>query len=248
MFDQFVVLLYRPRDVRNIGAVVRAMKNMGFHRLRLIEPPPFAAADLLGVAHRSEELLAGLEIYAGIDQALAGLGYLVGTSARRHTRPLRRDVQNLMNELAGHATHGPVGLLFGPEDNGLDNQTLARCQALLSLPVDEAYPSLNLAQAVLLALYELRGALLEAPPPPQRPAAADLATLEACVAAWQHMLRAIEFVKSGNPASVLRPLRALLQRAEPDPREAALLTAIARETVKYLARMSTTSATEQTGE
>lgn len=236
--DQFIVVLNRPRDVRNIGAVVRAMKNMGFRRLRLVEPAPFADNDIRGIAHRSDDILAALEVHAQLPDALADARYVVGTSGRSHAeQPLRGDVRGLAGELiARAATGGPIALLFGPEDNGLDNAALEYCHILLSLPASPDYPSLNLAQAVLLLLYELRQA---GAAPPDAPAAREVAPageIGASMAALGAAVDAVGFVKSGGRTAILRRLRALLQRAEPDSRELALLTAFAREIVYALER------------
>jgi TrmH family RNA methyltransferase len=231
--DIMVVVLHRPRDVRNIGAVVRAMKNMGFTRLRLVQPAPFDPADIGGIAHRSEDILAAMEIFPDLPAALADARYVLGTSARPHPgRPLRQDLRALAGELLARAGAGPLALLFGPEDNGLDSDALDRCNAILSLPASPAYPSLNLAQAALLLLYELRQAAA-APPqgPPPRPAAAA-AELEQTLELADQALRAIDFYKSGDGAATLRAMRAMLLRAAPDSRELALLSAIAREVVK----------------
>jgi TrmH family RNA methyltransferase len=228
-----VVVLHRPRDVRNIGAVVRAMKNMGFSRLRLVEPAPFDAADIGGIAHRSDDIVAAMEVFPDLPAALADTQYVVGTSARPHGgRAPRADLGALAGELLARAAVGPLALLFGPEDNGLDTPALDRCHALLTLPCDPAYPSLNLAQAALLVLYELRRAASgELPAPPPR-AQAPAAELDRCLELVGAAMRAIDFHKSGDGAASERALRAILMRAQPDSRELALIGAIAREVVK----------------
>jgi tRNA/rRNA methyltransferase len=237
MSDSFVIILHQPRDVRNIGAVVRAMKNMGFSRLRLVAPAPFDPADIGGIAHRSEDLLASMETYATLDTALADLHYVVGTSARHHERPVREDVRTLASELVGRAEGHTIGLLFGPEDNGLDTSALDRCNIILRLPVNPAYPSLNLAQAVLLLLYELRNAPVTTMATPPTRELADRTALETCFTAFEQLLTSIEFVKSGSIANAMRPVRELIHRAEPGSREIAMLTAIAREAVQYIKRI-----------
>jgi TrmH family RNA methyltransferase len=237
MLDQFIVILHRPRDVRNIGAVVRAMKNMGFGRLRLVAPAPFNPADLGGIAHRSEDLVATIETFATLDEAIADAHYVLGTSERAHPgRAMRGDPRILAGELVARAAAGPVAVLFGPEDNGLDSAALDRCHAVLALPADPAYPSLNLAQAAMLLLYELRAAAAGPPPGPPERASASAAEVAALMAAAEAAIDAIGFVKSGDGAATLRRLRALLARAEPDSAEAALLTALAREVVHALRR------------
>jgi TrmH family RNA methyltransferase len=237
--DNFIIVLHQPRDVVNIGGVVRAMKNMGLRRLRLVAPAPFDPADIIGIAHRSEDILAVLGIYADLDAALADVTYVVGTSARPHAdHPVwSSDVRALAPELPARATAGPVALLFGPEDNGLDNAALDRCHLVLRLPTDPTYPSLNLAQAVLLLLYELRMAVLvAAPSPPTAAAPATAAQLETLFATWEQALQAVEFFKTGRRTGIMRSLRSLFHRADPTGREVALLTAIAREVVQFLRR------------
>lgn len=231
------VVLFQPRDVRNIGAVVRAMKNMGFNRLRLVQPAPFDPSDLRGIAHRSDDLLRDLATFETLDAALADMQYVVGTSEHVHAeRPLRSDVRTLAGELAVRARTSRTALLFGPEDNGLSHAELDRCHLIVRLPTDPAYPSLNLAQAALLLLYELRMAAdlpAPAPPPPEPATTAQLHTaLDAIAAA----VAAAGFVKSGSGARTLRTLRALLYRAQPNAREAALIAALAREMTTQLRR------------
>jgi len=234
--ENIVVVLHRPRDVVNIGAVVRAMKNMGCRRLRLVDPAPFDPADIRGIAHRSEDVLDALEIAPDLDTALADALLVVGTTARpRGAHAVREDVRALAPQILAQAATGPVALLFGPEDNGLDNQALDRCQLIVRLPVDPVYPSLNLAQAALLLLYELHTAAPAPAPPPAPPPAAQ-AQMETLYAALAQALQTIEFFKTGDAEAKLRSLRRLLQRARPDPREAALLTAVAREIVAFVHR------------
>ncbi len=239
MSDQLIVVLHRPRDVRNIGAVVRAMKNFGFRQLRLVQPAPFDPADLLGIAHRSEDLVGAITQFPDLPAALADARYVLGTSERAHPgRPARSDLRPLAAELLSRAAVGPVALLFGPEDKGLDSDALDRCNAVLTLPADPAYPSLNLAQAALLLLYELRMAAADAPQPPPARLAAPAAELETLSTALGTALDAVGFVKSGDGSATLRRLRALITRAEPDSAEAALLTAFAREIASALRRVS----------
>ncbi|KAB8144641.1 RNA methyltransferase [Chloroflexia bacterium SDU3-3] len=235
--DNIAVVLMHTRDVRNIGGAVRAMKNTGLSQLRLVAPAPFAAEDITGIAHRSEDVLASMRVVPTLGEALADATYVVGTSARaRGDLPARSDVRTLAAELRARAQRGRVALLFGPEDNGLDNAALDRCHALVRLPINPAYTSLNLAQAVLLLGYEL---WMAAPAQPAQPAAssqpATAADLEQCFAEAERALQAIQFFKSGS-APTMRALRQLLQRAEPQAREVALLTAIAREVQAFLRR------------
>jgi TrmH family RNA methyltransferase len=236
--EQVRVVLYQPHDVVNIGGVVRAMMNMGFGALHLVEPAPFAPAAVERIAHRSARVLAAARQHASLDEALADAVYVVGTTERQHGQhPIQTDIRAAAATIVQRAAEGPVALLFGPENNGLDLPALDRCHMLLRLPSAPDYPSLNLAQAVLLLLYELRmtapPALPAAPPAPPPASSAQLAHL---FAAWDEALHAIDFFKQRRPASLLRPLRAAIFRARLNEQQAALLLAIAREIVHALRR------------
>lgn len=237
--DNIVVVLHRPRKLVNIAGVVRAMKNMGLHRLRLVQPAEFSPTAIEPIAHRSGDLLAATTLHEALDDALADAIFVAGTSARpREAGPAPAAPRALAPNLLARAATGPVALLFGPEDNGLTNAELDRCHALVSIPADPAYTSLNLAQAALLIAYELRQAA-ELPPPPHPASAppASAAQLHELFDALAQALAAIEFFKAPQQASAtLRALRGLVHRAEPDAREAALMRAIALETLHFLRR------------
>ncbi|MEN9934894.1 MAG: hypothetical protein RLZZ387_1473 [Chloroflexota bacterium] len=237
--EHLIVVLHRPQRVSNIGAAVRAMKNMGLRRLRLVQPAPFDHADILGIAHRSEDILARLTIHDTLDAALADVTFVVGTTGRPRTAAARVSTpRDAAPSLLARAEHGPVALLFGPEDNGLANEDLDRCHLALTIPTDPAYPSLNLAQALLLVSYELRlAAGASAPtrhPHPYPPATA--AELEQLFQAAERALWGVEFFKAHLAEGMLRTLRGLIHRAEPDARETRLLTAMCVETLRFLRR------------
>ena len=235
--NDILVVLDRPQDTVNIGTVVRAVKNMGFTQLRLVNPRPFDPQELARVAHHAEDVIAAIRVFATLDEALADAVYVVGTSAITHTvRPVRRDIEPLSRELVQKARSGPVALLFGTEDDGLDNAALDRCHVVAALPTNPAYPALNLAQSVLLFLYELsrqasaaaqESASELAAAAPSAPPVAQ-AQLEQMFALWEQALATINFFKY-NPEAVMRTLRQLAFRADLQPREAALLMAIARQ-------------------
>lgn len=245
ILDNVVVVLHCPRTLVNIGGVVRVLKNMGLRALRLVDAPPFEASDITSVAHRSEDILASLQRYEDLDTALADMHYVVGTTARvRGDCVVRDDVRTLASEICGRAVSSRVALLFGPEDVGLDNHALDRCNTVVRLPADPAYPSLNLAQAVLLLAYEVRMAALadmggtsRAIPIPGDEETATASQRETLFGAVEQALWAIEFFKSGQTVRIMRMLRNVIKRANPDEHEVALLTAIARETVHGVRRI-----------
>jgi TrmH family RNA methyltransferase len=213
---------------------------MGFSQLRLVNPRPFDQSELARVAHHAEDVIVAIGVYATLDEALADAVYVVGTSAIVHSgRILRRDIEPLSRELLHRTQGGLVALLFGTEDDGLDTGALDRCHSIAALPTSPTYPALNLAQSVLLFLYELsrQAGATGDPLPTVHPAQAEASPqrvpqgmLEQLFTLGEEALAGIGFFKY-NPQAVMRTLRQLAYRVELQPQEAALLMAIARQAV-----------------
>ncbi|WP_165774690.1 RNA methyltransferase [Candidatus Viridilinea mediisalina] len=232
-----LLILHRPQDARNIGAAMRAMKNMGLCHLRLVAPVAYAVEELLRIAHRSEDIIETLEIFEDLPSALADVHYVVGTSERMHPeRPMCNDVRALAPELLVRAQTSRVALLFGPEDHGLDRAALDHCHVVLRLPSTLDYPSLNLAQAVLLLLYELRMAAEQPLPPLPAHTPAPGADHEVLIQLLRATMSASGFVKAGDGSTNLRRLRGLFTRAQPNASEIALLNALLRQILSALRR------------
>lgn len=237
-----VVVLNEPQDVVNVAAVVRAMKNMGLSRLRLVRPADFDEYRIEGIAHRSSDLVDAAEIFETLEDALADAIHVWGTTARARTagrnyiRP--REAAPALVERARTDT---VALVFGREDRGLTNRELDLCQEVAIVPTDPGYWSLNLAQAALIVMYEVfLAAGGSGPELPEGRRATRLATrgeLEEMYAALRDGLARIEFYKGRKPESVLRTLRTILGQADLDLREARLLRAIGFEIGHYLDRV-----------
>ena len=229
-----VIVLHEPQEVVNIAHVVRAMKNFAVADLRLVAPREYDAYRIEGIAHRSADVLGRTLVLESLDQALADCVHVVGFTARERTakRNVRRPREGLAEALE-RETEGPVALLFGREDKGLPNEALDRCHRVVAIPSDAAYPSLNLAHAVVIALYELalaRGAEERPFKPPRRQAGpATAGDLERLFADVEHALAAIGFFKSHVEEQVMRTVREVAHRAPLDEREARLLRAMALE-------------------
>lgn len=171
--DSVKIVLMRTTHPGNIGAVARAMKNMGFRRLCLVEPlslnetDDFPCFEATRRASGAVDLLKSAETVETLDQALAGCHLVVGASARSRKMvwPLMnpRDCAALVLDRVVHAkSEAPVqvALLFGQESSGLSNEELQRCHYHVNVPADPAFSSLNLAMAVQVICYELRMCLL----------------------------------------------------------------------------------------
>ena len=234
------VVLHEPQDPINIGAVVRAMKNMGLRDLRLIRPAEYDASRIHFVAHDSDDIVAGIRHCDTLDEAIAGCVRVAAYTARQRAAKRRvADPRAAAEELVGYSADGDVALVFGREDRGLDNESLDRAHIIVTIPTTD-YSSLNLAQAALIAMYELRLAAPEhvrARRPPRKDAPpATTEQFERLFADVERALVAIDFFKTRNEALVLRSFRSLAFRAAPDAREIELLRAMSIEVSRSLER------------
>ncbi len=242
LLDNVVVVLDEPQDLVNIAGVVRAMKNMGLSRLRLVKPAEFDAHRITGIAHRSEDLVEATRHLDTLEEAVADAVYVLGTTARGRTAQ-RNYVRprEVAPELLARAEEGPVAILFGREDRGLTNEGLDLCHSVAIIPTDPEYSSLNLAQACLVLAYELflaaGGGELPLPEGKRSSRPASQEELEGMYAALREGLERIEFFKAREPRSVMRTVRTLLGRAEPELREARLVRAMGFEISNYLDRV-----------
>jgi TrmH family RNA methyltransferase len=238
--DNIVVVLHQPQDHINIAATVRAMKNMGVARLRLVQPVEYEPERLEGIAHGTRDLIDMIEHFDRFDDAVAGCVRIVAFTARRRAAKWRvTDARAGAVEILQAAEQGDVALVFGREDSGLPNEILDRANQVVIIPTTE-HASLNLAQAAMLALYELHMAAGDAtrtlPPPRKDAPPATHEQLEQYFEDMQRSLEAIEFFKSRNVEHIMRTVRSLTLRAAPDARELSLIRAMAIEVIRYLER------------
>jgi TrmH family RNA methyltransferase len=239
--DNVVVVLNEPQNLVNIAGVVRAMKNMGLSRLRLVQPAEFDAWRIGGIAHRSNDVVEQAQVFDSLPEALVDTVFVVGTTARSRTAQ-RNYVRprEIAPTIVQHARENLVAILFGREDRGLGNEALDLCHAAAVIPTNPDYSSINLAQAVLLLSYEifLAHGAEEGPLPRGRRATrpATVEELENTFSALEAGLHRIEFYKAREPSAIMRTLRTVVSRAEPDLQEAGLLRAIGFEMLKYFDR------------
>ncbi|MBK7201830.1 RNA methyltransferase [Candidatus Amarolinea dominans] len=239
--ERVVIVLVEPQDAVNVGAVLRVMLNFGLRQLRVVNPAAAALdpARLDDLAHRSQAIIAGLQVTSTLDEALADATYVVGATARPREEALAAHTPRELAPIwVAQMQAGRLALVFGPESSGLTNAALDRCHVRLTIPTTPDYRSLNLAQAVLIVCYELWLAADDPAPTPTLTRPADAAALVTMFADWQQALTAIGFLKPGQAPVMMRRLRDLVQRAAPSAAEARLLHAIAREMLKFARRLT----------
>lgn len=148
------IILVRPQLGVNIGACARAMLNFGLTDLRLVAPRDgWPNADAGPAASGADEVLAGAQVFETVADACAGLNLVFATTIRGREL-VRRVVTPARAAAEFHAMSGQGGIMFGPERTGLETEDLAVAHAILTIPVNPAFGSLNLAQAVLVTAYE----------------------------------------------------------------------------------------------
>jgi tRNA/rRNA methyltransferase len=168
-----VVILARPQMAENIGAAARAMMNCGLSDLRLVAPRdgwPNAAA--LPMAAGGKAIIETAQVFDTVAAATADISFLAATSARRRDLAIRSlDPRGAAEMIVKHTPTPPdnphdgqnrAALLFGPEASGLDNDEVVLADILVTATLNPVYPSLNLAQGVLLMAWEWRMAVIYA--------------------------------------------------------------------------------------
>jgi len=210
----------------NIGAGARAMKNMGLSSLVLVRPQAHPNPESLVRASGAADIVARASVLPDVASAVADCGLVIGTTARPRSANHRvLDAREAARELVAAAASRPAAVLFGGERNGLANDELARCHALLRIPAAAAYESLNLAQAVQIVAYEIHmtslgeaGANPDAAAPPAT--AKEMAALEAHLDA---VMTQVGFLHNRNAGQLRLRIRRLLSRAAPDDGEVRIL-------------------------
>ncbi|MDX1508252.1 MAG: RNA methyltransferase [Woeseiaceae bacterium] len=209
----------------NIGAVARAMKNMGLRDLALVEPRYFPHEEATARASGADDVLENATVVDTLEEAIADCVFVAGASARSRAIGWPcLDARDAAAKLLEESAKGTVAAVFGPEKNGLSNEHLDHCDTLLTIPTDPEFSSLNLAMAVQVVTYELRSARAAKPPAydDDTPLATS-AELEHFYAHLEKVLRDVNFLDPENPRHLMRRLRRLFIRARPDKNELNIL-------------------------
>ncbi len=241
MLDGLTIVLNAPKFPENVGAAARACANMGCPNLVVVAPRQWDMDKALALATpKGAEILKRMRLEETLPAALAGLHTVYGATAR--TGGWRKGCQTPAQagpDIAGFLAQGMhVGVVFGAEDRGLTNEDIEICGRLLTIPTAADASSLNLAQAVLIVLYECFTRSLDKPFRPKGPPHSPLAThaeQETLFAVIQETLLAIDFLKPDNPDYWMLPVRRFMQRIRLRRNDFNLLMGICRQ-VQWMAR------------
>ncbi len=223
------VVLVETSHPGNIGAAARAMKTMSLDRLWLVNPGTFPSAEASARATGAADLLHQARVCQTLADALAGCHYVVGASARQRSLPWPLLTARECGErVVAKARSGEVAVVFGREQSGLSNDELKLCNALVQIPTNPRFSSLNLAMAVQVISYEIQVAAggeerLRAP------RETPLATADEMAHFFGHLERVMVesgFLSPSHPKHLMLRLRRLFARAEPDSNEIAILRGI----------------------
>jgi TrmH family RNA methyltransferase len=214
----------------NIGAVARAMKNMGLTELWLVNPREFPHPEATARASGADDVLSTARVVASLPEAIADCGLVLATTARMREQHFRvLEARAAGERIVAEARTGPVAVLFGTERFGLSNEHLLTAHALLRIPANPAYESLNIAMAAQLIAYEIRMAQHQ-PPASATQREAPLATGEQMEQFYAHLSRVMEDThfrdRTQTGTHLMGRIRRMFNRAELDGNEVNILRGI----------------------
>lgn len=224
------IVLVEPQHPGNVGAAARALKNMGLSKMSLVSPQHYPHPEASALAAGAADVLTAAQVYPTLYSAISDCARVVGTTAR--SRYLSHSVytpREWTARLQAKPVSGAIAILFGRERVGLTNAELDYCQELIAIPTSREYSSLNLAQAVQVMCYELhlaateeaRNKVLAAP----RHAVLQ-GEMERFYAHLEETLVSTGFLDPENPRLLMRRLRRLFGRLDPDADEINILRGI----------------------
>ena len=251
---QPAIVLVRPQMGQNIGAAARAMLNFGLTRMRVVDPRDgWPNPDAVAMASGAGRVLDDAQPVATLADALADCHYSYATTARRRelTKPVLTPEEAMRDAAARIAAGQRVAVIFGPERAGLENDDVAQAGAIVSVPVNPDFPSLNLAQCVLLCAYEWRRATQDAAPRTMEMSGADWASgieIERLARHYEDRLDEAGFFFPETKAEGMKiNLRNLWSRLPLTDADVRMLHGILRQMVRWSTRNSATSDRNETG-
>ena len=227
--NHITIVLHRPRYSENIGAVARAMCNMGMDQLIVVEPKNYDLYNVLKLAtHAAANVIENSKICADLKDALAPFNYVVGTTARLGgQRRMIHTPSKLAQMLIPISVENRIAILFGPEDRGLSNEDIRLCHELVNIPTAE-FSSVNIAQAVMIICYEIFSALREEDAK-HTPRLANRHELDGMYDQLKDTLVKISYINAENPDYWMNKLRHFFSRMKLQAKEVSMIRGICRQ-------------------
>jgi len=227
--EHVTIVLNKPRYPENIGSAARAMRNMGFTHLTVVNPENFDINRVLTLAtHAAGDVVRHIQHADSLARAVADFNYVVGTTARLGgQRPVERRPAELAETLIPLSAENRIALIFGPEDRGLTNEDLRLCHKLVNIPTAD-FSSINLAQSVMLICYELFSASL----PENRgfvPRLANRHELDGMYEQLKDLLVRIDYIKPDNPDYWINKIRQFFSRMPLRAKEVSIVRGVYRQ-------------------
>ncbi len=230
------VVLSHTSHPGNIGATARAMKTMGLSRLYLVRPKHFPHPDAQAMASGAADLLEHAVVTESLDAALDGTVTAVAVTARhRELSPEVASCRQACETIVRETAHGDVALVFGTERTGLTIAEVGKCRLIATIPANDTYPSLNLAQAVQVFAYEVRMASLASSESTAGADIEELAAHEDLERLYEHLEQVMVetgFLNPAQPNRLMKRLRRLFARARLEKDEVSILRGILSATQK----------------
>jgi len=223
------IVLVETTHAGNIGAVARAMKNMGFDELVLVNPCKFRTYDAYARASGANDIIDNATVVESLPDALKECTLVFGTSARTRNMSWEdASLRNAVQSLESESDDEKLAVVFGRERSGLTNEELAYCHRLVYIPTEVEFASLNLAAAVQLVVYELSMFfnVNEIRVPENNVPAAAMGDMERFYVHLEETLVELEFLDPDNPRLLMRRLRRFYNRSRPDKEELGMLRGI----------------------
>ncbi len=234
------VILHRPKYAGNIGAVARAIKNMGISNIIVVGSEAYDLDEMkTRSTHLAADLVEKIQYADNINNALGKFNYIVGTTARRGAaRGPFFTPREMAEKIAVISKNNKVALLFGPEDTGLTNEELRYCHAVVTIPASRKFPSINLSHAVMILCYEIFASLLpaglEAPPK-----LAHSSELEGMYGQIKTLLTQVGFLNPQNPDYWMTHIRRFFNRTSLLARDVKIIRGICRQIQWYINQKNT---------
>jgi tRNA/rRNA methyltransferase len=231
--DNISIVLLQPRHSENIGAAARAMRNMGFQQLVIVDPQNFDLSKALKLAtHFASDIIENSKFYPDLKEALSPFNYVVGTTARLGgQRQVVCTPLTLARKLIPISVKNRIAILFGPEDKGLSNEDIRYCHALVNIPTTK-FSSLNLAQSVMILCYEIFMSGQEANVE-FTPRMANRYELDGMYDQLKDILVRISYINAENPDYWLNQFRRFFTRLQLRAKEVNIIRGLCRQVDWY---------------